>query len=93
MKNLLCWTNATTLVRGVCTVCVVLILLGLFAPQVLLPLQPQGLSSQLALQPTPEVSIASSVSEPGASPNAARTGASGTTLDRAVMLPCACRRK
>ncbi len=87
MQTLLRWTNATTVVRGVCTVCVVLILLGLFAPQVLRPLQPQGLSSQRSSKPTPEVLAPSSVSDRGASFNAVRTDDSGAALSRAEWSP------
>lgn len=85
MKTLLRWTNATTLVRGVCVLCVVLILLGLFAPQVLRPLQRLGLSSQRPS--THEASSASSVSDPDASPPSERTVAGEAALDQNERTP------
>ena len=77
MKTLLCWTNVTTLARGVCTVCVVLVLLGLFAPQVLRPLQPPGLSNSLPPIPAQAASARPSVSDPDENPNTARTSGFG----------------
>lgn len=87
MKTLLRWANATTLVRGVCTVCVVLILLGLFAPQVLRPLQPQGLSNSLPPIPAQAASARSSVSDPDESPNVARTSGFGAADGQSERTP------
>ena len=87
MKTLLRWTNGTTVVRGVCTVCGVLILLGLFAPHVLLPLQPQGFSSPRPSNLTPQVTAESSVGDPGARPGTEQPNGGGATVEPAERSP------
>ena len=68
------WASARNLVRGVCGVCAILMLLGLFAPQSLRPLQPLGGSSPRPQERLPAESVSSSESDRVRSPDPARTG-------------------
>ena len=74
MKIIWSWASARNLVRGVCGVCAILMLLGLFAPQSLRSLQPLGGSHPRPQERLPAESVSSSESNHVPSPNAARTG-------------------
>ena len=74
MKIIWSWASARNLVRGVCGVCAILMLLGLFAPQSLRSLQPLGGSHPRPQERLPAESVSSSKSDHVRRPDAARTG-------------------